>query len=168
MEEEAIKENTLHVQAQVPVPVATYLLNEKRRSVMHIEKHHKVHVLIIPNPHMDSPQYEVLRVRKDESVAEASYDIAITEAKVEEAVMPKFDVDAVKRDEPALQGMSAPKNGAPQAKQKPNTAPVKVEEKQPSESLFAGIVKWFKALFAEEVKVEEKTKSSCETPTTFG
>ena len=159
MEEEAIKENTLHVQAQVPVPVATYLLNEKRRSVMHIEKHHKVHVLIIPNPHMDSPQYEVLRVRKDESVAEASYDIAITEAKVEEAVMPKFDVDAVKRDEPALQGMSAPKNGAPQAKQKPNTAPVKVEEKQPSESLFAGIVKWFKALFAEEVKVEEKPKA---------
>ena len=159
MEEEAIKENTLHVQAQVPVPVATYLLNEKRRSVMHIEKHHKVHVLIIPNPHMDSPQYEVLRVRKDESVAEASYDIAITEAKVEEAVMPKFDVDAVKRDEPALQGMSAPKNGAPQAKQKPNTAPVKIEEKQPSESLFAGIAKWFKALFAEEVKVEEKPKA---------
>ncbi|MCJ8322225.1 MAG: ribonuclease E, partial [Colwellia sp.] len=44
MEEEAIKENTQQVQAQVPVPVATYLLNEKRRSVFHIEKHHGVKV----------------------------------------------------------------------------------------------------------------------------
>ena len=155
MEEEATKENTLHVQAQVPVPVATYLLNEKRRSVMHVEKSHNVRVLIIPNPHMDSPQYEVLRVRKDETVAEASYDIQITEAIAEEAVMPKFDVDAVKRDEPALQGMSAPKKSAP----KP-TAVAKEETKPEAQStsLFASIAKWFKSLFAEEEKVVEPVK----------
>lgn len=150
MEEEATKENTLHVQAQVPVPVATYLLNEKRRSVMHVEKSHNVHVLIIPNPHMDSPQYEVLRVRKDETVSEASYDIQITEAFAQEAVMPKYDVTAAKRDEPALQGMSAPKSSAPQPSAAP--APVVKAVAPTSPSLFASIAKWFKALFAEEEK----------------
>ena len=100
MEEEAIKDNTLQVQAQVPVPVATYLLNEKRRSVMHVEKHHNVRVLIIPNPHMDTPQYEVLRVKNDETVVEASYELPVKEAELEEAKMPKFDKSAAKRDEP--------------------------------------------------------------------
>ncbi|MBA6238233.1 ribonuclease E, partial [Colwellia sp. MB02u-11] len=148
MEEEAIKENTQHVQAQVPVPVATYLLNEKRRSVFHIEKHHSVNILIIPNPHMDTPQYEVLRVRTDESVEEASYERTITEASVEEAVMPKFDKQAAKRDEPALQGMSSPKQSAPSTIVKP-IAPTTAVTKE-SAGLFDGLVKWAKALFVTE------------------
>ncbi|MFT6901833.1 MAG: ribonuclease E [Colwellia sp.] len=148
MEEEAIKENTQHVQAQVPVPVATYLLNEKRRSVFHIEKHHSVNILIIPNPHMDTPQYEVIRVRTDESVEEASYERTITEASVEEAVMPKFDRQAAKRDEPALQGMSSPKQSAPLTVVKP-TIP-KTDVTKESSGLFDGLVKWAKALFVTE------------------
>jgi ribonuclease E len=158
MEEEAIKENTQHVQAQVPVPVATYLLNEKRRSVFHIEKHHSVNILIIPNPHMDTPQYEVLRVRTDESVEEASYEKTITEAAVEEAVMPKYDKQASKKDEPALQGMSSPKQAAPTPVNKP-VAPVVIEKA--SAGLFDGLIKWVKTLFAaEEVapKVVEPVK----------
>jgi ribonuclease E len=158
MEEEAIKENTQHVQAQVPVPVATYLLNEKRRSVFHIEKHHNVNILIIPNPHMDTPQYEVLRVRTDESVEEASYEKTITEAAVEEAVMPKYDKQASKRDEPALQGMSSPTQSAPTPVNKPVT-PVVIEKE--SVGLFDGLIKWAKTLFAaEEVapKVVEPVK----------
>jgi ribonuclease E len=158
MEEEAIKENTQYVQAQVPVPVATYLLNEKRRSVFHIEKHHNVNILIIPNPHMDTPQYEVLRVRTDESVEEASYEKTITEASVEEAVMPKYDKQASRKDEPALQGMSSPKQAAPAPVNEPTT-PVIIENK--SAGLFDGLIKWAKGLFAaEEVapKVVEPVK----------
>jgi len=147
MEEEAIKENTQYVQAQVPVPVATYLLNEKRRSVFHIEKHHNVNILIIPNPHMDTPQYEVIRVRTDESIIEASYEKTITEASVEEAVMPKFDKQAAKRDEPVLQGMSSPKQTAPVTATKTAAPIVKKEE---SVSLITGLVKWVKALFSSE------------------
>ena len=158
MEEEAIKENTQHVQAQVPVPVATYLLNEKRRSVMHIEKHHGVRVLIIPNPHMDTPQYEVLRVKSDETIAEASYDISIKEAELEEAKMPKFDKEAVKRDEPLIQsmgqGMSAP--NVAQTSKTTNTPPAKkpAQPKGKSKGLFA----WLKNIFiADETVKEEKT-----------
>ncbi|WDE09808.1 ribonuclease E [Thalassomonas haliotis] len=159
MEEEAIKENTLHVQAQVPVPVATYLLNEKRRSVFHIEKHHNVHVLIIPNPHMDTPQYEVLRVRKDESVDDASYELPIQQAKTEEAVMPKFNKEASKRDEPIVQGLSAPKRVPASAEKAPA---VKAKE-QVSEGVFSGLFNWLKNLFAapetqvaEPAQVEKK------------
>ncbi len=155
MEEEAIKENTQHVQAQVPVPVATYLLNEKRRSVMHIEKHHGVRVLIIPNPHMDTPQYEVLRVKKDETVASASYDISIKEAELEEAKMPKFDKEAVKRDEPLIQamgqGMSAPKV-APTAE----VAGAPAENKTLSDDKPTGFFAWLKGLFTSQEVVEEE------------
>ncbi len=145
MEEEAIKENTQHVQAQVPIPVATYLLNEKRRSVMHIEKHHGVRVLIIPNPHMDTPQYEVLRVKKDETIAEASYEISIKQAELEETKMPKFDKEAAKRDEPFIQGMD-------QGIAAPKPAPVAEVTTEKSSVFFT----WLKGLFSSnETTVEE-------------
>ncbi len=152
MEEEAIKENTQHVQAQVPVPVATYLLNEKRRSVMHIEKHHGVRVLIIPNPHMDTPQYEVLRVKKDETVTEASYDISIKQAEIEEAKMPKFEKEAVKSDEPLIQamgqGMAAPK--VTKTVDSPTTQVTNKVEKP------TGFFAWLKGLFSPEEEVKEE------------
>ena len=158
MEEEAIKENTQHVQAQVPVPVATYLLNEKRRSVMHIEKHHGVRVLIIPNPHMDTPQYEVLRVKKDETIAEASYDISIKQAELEEARMPKFDKEAVKRDEPLIQAMG-------QGMTSPNVAPTVEASKAPVPSKTAsskekstGFFGWLKGVFTSEEEVTKEEK----------
>jgi len=148
MEEEAIKENTQHIQAQVPIPVATYLLNEKRRSVMHIEKQHGTRVLIIPNPHMDTPQYEVLRVRNDESITEASYDISIKQAELEEAKMPKYNKEVVKSDEPVIQamgqGMAAPKVLPTQ-----DTPLVPVAEKA------TGFFAWLKSLFSPEEVVKE-------------
>jgi ribonuclease E len=160
MEEEAIKEHTQQVQAQVPVPVATYLLNEKRRSVFHIEKHHGVKVLIIPNPNMSTPQYEVVRMRADESIVEASYDISIKQAQIEEAVMPKFDPQATKRVEPIIQGMSAPKKAAPATTEKP----VQVTKKLASKSVFTSISLWFKSLFSQEEIKEEIKPAATPSP----
>jgi len=137
------------------VPVATYLLNEKRRSVFHIEKQHGVKVLIIPNPHMDTPQYEVIRVRKDESIAEASYDMPITQAETEQAVMPKFDTNTNKRDEPALQGMSAPKPPTPK-EQKVTNKPSQVVIPKTTKSNSGGFFAWLKGLFSSEEVVEQK------------
>jgi ribonuclease E len=160
MEEEAIKDNTQHVQAQVPVPVATYLLNEKRRSVMHVEKHHNVRVLIVPNPHMDTPQYEVVRVKTDETTLEASYELPVKQAELEEAKMPKFDKSAAKRDEPLIQGMSAPKRVV-QAENKSNNDPHAVPRNKQKNGFFA----WLKSLFVSEDVVEEtREKSSPNKP----
>jgi ribonuclease E len=159
MEEEAIKENTLNVQAQVPVPVATYLLNEKRRSVMHIEKHHNVRVLIVPNPHMDTPQYEVVRVKTDETTLEASYELPVKQAELEEAKMPKFDKTVAKRDEPVIQGMSAPKRIA-QVESKPNNTTQKVSSKKQSTGFFT----WLKSLFTTEQAEEQIKETSPQKP----
>ncbi|WP_057831681.1 ribonuclease E [Colwellia sp. TT2012] len=151
MEEEAIKDNTLQVQAQVPVPVATYLLNEKRRSVMHIEKHHNVRVLIIPNPHMDTPQYEVLRVKTDETVEEASYELPVKQAELEEAKMPKFDKATAKSDEPLIQGMTTPTPAPRPSDLSKKAEQTKTENQEKSSGFFA----WLKGLFVTEQVADE-------------
>src|SRR6266545_1124593 len=64
LQEEAMKENTAQVVAQVPVDVATFLLNEKRTEVHGIETRFKVNVLLVPNRHLETPNYTVQRDRK--------------------------------------------------------------------------------------------------------
>ncbi|WP_024327397.1 Rne/Rng family ribonuclease [Thioalkalivibrio sp. AKL19] len=66
IEEEAMKDRTGLVMAQVPVDVGTFLLNEKRESITDIEDRHKVDISIIPNPQYLTPRFEVRRVRGDE------------------------------------------------------------------------------------------------------
>ena len=66
IEEEAMKDRTGLVMAQVPVDVGTFLLNEKRESIREIEGRHKVDISVIPNPHYLTPKFEVRRVRGDE------------------------------------------------------------------------------------------------------
>ncbi|UDG79729.1 ribonuclease E [Candidatus Steffania adelgidicola] len=74
IEEEALKENTHEVHAIVPVPIASYLLNEKREAVNAIEKRQGgVRAIIVPNDQMQTPHYGVLRVRKGEDAPTLSY-----------------------------------------------------------------------------------------------
>jgi ribonuclease E len=84
IEEEALKAGTARVDIQVPVDVATYILNEKRPAIMEVEKISGVHVLIVANPTLETPQYKVERVRKsehDEKDETASYKRAEKETK---------------------------------------------------------------------------------------
>ena len=67
LQEEAMKENTAAVHAQVPVDVATFLLNEKRADIHAIEARMKVNVVLIPNVHLETPNYNVTRIRHDEA-----------------------------------------------------------------------------------------------------
>ena len=66
IQEEAMKDNTAQIVAQVPVDVATFLLNEKRAEVLTIETRFKVNVLLVPNRHLETPNYSVARMRHDE------------------------------------------------------------------------------------------------------
>ncbi len=78
--EEARKERTGRVIAQVPVDVATYLMNEKRDWLNQIESRDKVSLVIVPNPHMQTPAYALRRIRDDEKElpenTTASYQLA--------------------------------------------------------------------------------------------
>ena len=79
MEEEALKEHSRIVRALVPLNVAAYLLNEKRHDVAEIEKRTATHFVIVPNANIETPQYEIQRIRDDNAEAEAevlSYELA--------------------------------------------------------------------------------------------
>ncbi|MCL4471195.1 MAG: Rne/Rng family ribonuclease [Gammaproteobacteria bacterium] len=66
LQEEAMKDNTSAVHAQVPVDVATFLLNEKRAEIHEIELRFKANITLIPNIHLETPNYSVTRRRSDE------------------------------------------------------------------------------------------------------
>jgi len=66
IQEEAMKDNTAQVVAQMPVDVATFLLNEKRNDVLSIETRFKVNVLLVPNRHLETPNYSIERMRHDD------------------------------------------------------------------------------------------------------
>jgi ribonuclease E len=66
IQEEAMKENTAQIVVQVPVDVATFLLNEKRAEVMTVEGRFKVNVLLVPNRHLETPNFSIQRMRHDE------------------------------------------------------------------------------------------------------
>lgn len=65
IEEAALKEKTAHIQIQLPVDMATYLINEKREVIQQIEKRHQVSVLIIPNPYIQAPHYLISSVKEN-------------------------------------------------------------------------------------------------------
>ncbi|MCK3655029.1 ribonuclease E [Pasteurellaceae bacterium Macca] len=76
LEEEAIKENSAQVHTIVPVQIASYLLNEKRRAISSIETRHNVQVVVVPNESMETPHFHVYRLRENEVMPVLSYDLA--------------------------------------------------------------------------------------------
>ena len=79
LEEEAIKDRAAEVRALVPVSVSTYLLNEKRAALTEIEELTKVRLTVVPNPNMETPHFEVQRLRDDEmeSRTELSFEFEL-------------------------------------------------------------------------------------------
>jgi ribonuclease E len=80
IEEEAMKDRTGRVIAQVPVDVGTFLLNEKRLAVREIEARYRTYITLVPNPSLHTPNYEIKRVRADamqiDGNGSASYQLA--------------------------------------------------------------------------------------------
>ncbi|MEW5755967.1 MAG: ribonuclease E [Pseudomonadota bacterium] len=119
LEEEAMKENTAKVICQIPVNVGTFLLNEKRRSIHEIEQRHDVTVILVPNIHMETPRYEVSRIKESEAAAQqaptSSYQLV---TKVEPEMPIATTQEKPAPEQPAVKGVV------------PATpAPIKVEEK---------------------------------------
>lgn len=107
IQEEAMKDNTGEVRAQVPVDVATFLLNEKRAELFAMEERLDVNVVLIPNIHLENPHYEINRIRTDdvEEDGEPSYK-RVAEPEEDESAKP-FGSERAKaaRPEPAVKGV---------------------------------------------------------------
>ncbi|WP_421134403.1 ribonuclease E [Alteromonas sp. A079] len=157
LEEESIKENTGQIEAQLPVPVATYLLNEKRKSIQLLEKRHGVNLLLIPNANLDTPHYQVLRRRPDDVHADASYDVELMPAV--EAEAESSAAAPVKREEPALKGLVAP-TAAPVVA--PKAPAANVEKSDDTPSVFARLGKWINDLFGDSEEEKKKQEAEAE------
>ena len=89
MEEEAQKDFSREVRAIVPVPVATFLLNEKRGELAAIESRNRIRVTVLPNTAMETPHFEVQRIRtQDDEEQGFSHELAAQAAQtVEESTV---------------------------------------------------------------------------------
>jgi ribonuclease E len=109
IEEEVMKENTARVIAHVPIDVGTFLLNEKRDLLAMLEARHKIAVMLIPTPALETPNFDVQRIRADEAGTmrpQASYDLAMTREDVE-AQQP-LDDSRAEAEVPAVRTVSPP------------------------------------------------------------
>lgn len=66
MEEEALKDKTSEIHAQLPVELASYIMNEKRDMIHAIETRHQIKIVVIPNPYLVTPDYQIQRIKQDQ------------------------------------------------------------------------------------------------------
>ncbi|MFN5724167.1 MAG: ribonuclease E/G, partial [Betaproteobacteria bacterium] len=109
VQEESMKDNTAAVHVQVPVEVVSFLLNEKRQEISRIELKQRLNVLLIPNPHLQTPNYKLERLRHDDPRLEsfrASYTM-IEEPADEVAITRRRDANdrAKAKQEPVIKGV---------------------------------------------------------------
>ena len=123
IQEESLKDNTSAVLAQVPVEVASFLLNEKRTEITKIELKQRINVLLVPNKGLDTPNYKLERLKHDDprlDNLDASYKLA-DEAE-EATTFTRRSQERSNKQEPLIKGV-LPDGPAPVAPPKPVVAP---------------------------------------------
>ncbi|WP_020168273.1 MULTISPECIES: Rne/Rng family ribonuclease [Methylotenera] len=149
-QEEAMKDNSAIIQVQLPVEAATFLLNEKRADIHKIEQRMGVEVILIPNIHMETPNYSITRIKQDdvtEETSQASYKMV--ELPAETAYERGLSEEAKPKAPEALVKGIKTATSAPLVEEK--TA--QIIAPAPKVGLFGRIKQWFGA--KPEVKVEE-------------
>ena len=150
IQEESLKDNTASVMCQVPVDVASFLLNEKRTEIAKIELKQRINVLMVPNKTLETPNYRLERLKHDDprlDHIEASYKMA---DEIDDATsVTRRSQEPTNKQTPVIKGVlpdapapvAVPKAVAPQpAPVVPVAAPVAA----PVEKGFFG---WLKGLF---------------------
>jgi ribonuclease E len=105
IEEEALKEKIIEIQVQLPVEMATYLMNEKRLAVTAIEKRHQVHIVIVANPYMQLPDAQITRIKENttgDKAKKPSYALANAPT-----IAPIRNKPTAKPDEPAVKAYAS-------------------------------------------------------------
>src|SRR5450432_2186004 len=143
LQEEAMKESTAQVVAQVPVDVATFLLNEKRTEVLSIETRFKVNVLLIPNRHLETPNYTVERLRHEDlnqsEPLPPSFNMVKEPEQVDLARQKKEEATAAPRQEAMVKGIT-PTQPAPIPVERPAAA---VPATNGEGTWFSRMMSWF-------------------------
>ena len=123
IQEESMKENTAAVHAQVPVEVASFLLNEKRPEIAKIELKQRTHVLLIPNKGLETPNYKLERLKHDDprlDNLQASYKMA--EEIEDPTAVTRRSQEPTNRQTPVIKGV-LPDMPAPVVEPRPARTP---------------------------------------------
>ncbi len=151
LQEEAMKEGTAAVHVQVPVEVASFLLNEKRTDIAKLEARLKVTIVLIPNKHLETPNYKLDRLRHDDTRLDdmkASYNMA-DGPKIDATVPGKTSETPEKiRQEAVVKGI------APSTPMPANIAVGRKVEKK------GGFFAWLSGLFSSQQPVASPSKPS--------
>jgi ribonuclease E len=164
VEEEAQKENSVQIRAITPVAVATFLLNEKRRAILDIETRHGIRVAILPSETMETPHYEVQRIREQDNVTDMySYQV-INQLTAENLPDPLEIESAPLLPEPAVQSLPpqspAPMPAPPRATTPAPEATVAIPASGSTHK------SWLKRLLGSLVRAEEPAPLAPEPPPT--
>ena len=155
IQEESLKDSTASVLCQVPVDVASFLLNEKRSEISKIEMKQRINVLLVPNKTLETPNYKLERLKHDDprlDNIEASYKMAdeaddattVTRRSQEKHNKQEPIIKGVLPDAPAPMAPPKPVAVAPVAAKAPPAPPVHVPAPAPAEK---GLFGWIKNLF---------------------
>jgi ribonuclease E len=154
IQEESLKDGTAAVHVQVPVEVASFLLNEKRTEIAKIELKQRLAVIMVPNKTLETPNYRLERLKHDDprlDNLQASYHMA--QDYDAETTVTRRTHERANKQEPVIKGV-LPDAPAPIVEPKPEpvkTAPAaKVPPAAPAPAPVAaetGFVGWLKSLF---------------------
>ncbi|GAB2520046.1 ribonuclease E [Microbulbifer agarilyticus] len=147
VEEEAKKERSAEIRAIAPVNVATYLLNEKRGAISDIESRNDTRVVVVPNADLETPHFEVQRLRDDDSTTlETSYKIS---GSIEESLDKADEEPARPVVQPAVQQIThtAP---APTPPEKPKAKAKTKAKSEEKPGLFSRLISAIAGLFGGE------------------
>jgi len=160
IQEESLKDSTAAVLVQVPVEVASFLLNEKRTEITKIELKQRISVLLVPNKSLDTPNYKLERLKHDDprlDNLDASYKLADEVDDV--ASFTRRSQERTNKQEPVIKGVlpdgpapvAAPRAEVPTPAAAPVAAPAAMAPAPvapaPAEKGFFG---WLKSLFGAE------------------
>ncbi len=177
IQEESMKDNSAAVHAQVPVEVASFLLNEKRSEIAKIELQQRINVLLVPNKSLETPHYKLERLKHDDprlDRIEASYKMA---EEIEDATtVTRRSQEPTNKQTPVIKGV-LPDAPAPIAPVKPEAAVAAAKPTAkaaatppvaaPAAAASGGFFGWLKKLFggsaaepvaAPEVKKDDKAR----------
>ncbi len=155
LEEESNKSNSKEVRAIVPISVSSYLLNEKREVIGTIESISSTKVVVIPNPNMDTPHYEIQNITDDSE--ERSYNIHADDEEEIDEFLPKQPERA---DAPAIQAPHmVPAKPPASATAKNSATPAKDNDKKQTGGLLGSISAALGSLFSPAANTEEAKKA---------
>ncbi len=172
IQEESLKDNTASVLCQVPVEVASFLLNEKRTEIAKIELKQRINVLMVPNKSLETPNYKLERLKHDDPRLDgitASYKLA--EEIEDVTAVTRRSQEPTNRQTPVIKGV-LPDAPAPVAPPKPEpvaSAPVLVPapaapQPRPATPAEGGFFGWLKNLFGTKPEANATAPQATPAP----